>query len=77
MRGQAEQATALYSQALAHDPRRPEALRGLGLALSRMGRSAEAARAFERYLERRPAAPDAPRIRERLAALQASARSDL
>jgi eukaryotic-like serine/threonine-protein kinase len=64
--GDAARARKLYLQVLAREPQRPEALRGLGLALNRMSRKAEAARAFERYLQQRPGADDASRIRELL-----------
>jgi Tetratricopeptide repeat len=68
--GDAARARKLYLQVLAREPQRPEALRGLGLALNRMSRRAEAARAFERYLQQRPGAEDASRIRELLGDLQ-------
>jgi regulator of sirC expression with transglutaminase-like and TPR domain len=68
--GDAARARKLYLQVLAREPQRPEALRGLGLALNRMSRKAEAARAFERYLQQRPGADDASRIRELLGDLQ-------
>jgi serine/threonine-protein kinase len=72
VRGDAPKAHQLYLQALAHEPQRPEALRGLGLALNRMSRRVEAARAFDRYLQLRPHADDASRIRALLEELQRS-----
>jgi serine/threonine-protein kinase len=76
VRGDAARARELYLAVLARDPQRPEALRGLGLALNRMARNAEAARAFERYLDGRESAPDAPRIRELLALARARAQAE-
>lgn len=65
--GQMPRAKALYQQILERAPAQPEAWRGLGLVSSRMGQHKDAERAFERYLELRPNAPDADRIREQLA----------
>jgi regulator of sirC expression with transglutaminase-like and TPR domain len=56
-------------QVLARDAARADAYRGLGLASARLGRRAEAARAFEHYLQLRPDAGDAVRIRAELAKL--------
>jgi len=70
VRGDAPRARTLYLQALELEPQRPDALRGLGLALNRMSRRAEAARAFDRYLQLRPRADDANRIRELVDELQ-------
>jgi serine/threonine protein kinase len=70
VRGEPERSRDLYSQVLARDPARADAYRGLGLASARLGRRAEAARAFERYLQLRPNAADAARIRTELAKLR-------
>jgi serine/threonine-protein kinase len=67
--GEAGRSRDLYLQVLARDPARADAYRGLGLASARLGRRAEAARAFERYLQMRPDAADAARIRAELAKL--------
>lgn len=64
--GHMPRAKALYQEILDRAPRQPDAWRGLGLVASRMGQRKDAARAFERYLELRPNAPDADRIREQL-----------
>ena len=64
--GQMPRAKALYQQILERAPRQADAWRGLGLVSSRMGQQKDAAHAFERYLELRPNAPDAERIREQL-----------
>jgi serine/threonine protein kinase len=68
--GEAERARSLYLQVLARDPARADAYRGVGLASARLDRRAEAAHAFERYLQMRPNAPDVARIRAELAKLQ-------
>jgi serine/threonine protein kinase len=65
--GQMPRAKAIYQEILDHAPRQPDAWRGLGLVTSRMGQRKDAEHAFERYLELRPNAPDAARIREQLA----------
>ena len=70
VRGESQRSRDLYLQVLARDPARADAYRGLGLASARLGRRAEAARAFERYLQARPNAPDAARIRAELAKLR-------
>jgi serine/threonine-protein kinase len=66
VRGQMPLAKTLYQDILTRTPSQPEAWRGLGLVANRMGQTKDAARAFERYLELRPNAPDAARIREQL-----------
>jgi serine/threonine-protein kinase len=70
VRGESQRSRDLYLQVLARDPARADAYRGLGLAAARLGKRAEAARAFERYLQARPNAPDAARIRTELAKLR-------
>ena len=53
-----DEAAASYRRALELDPRLAEAWRGLGLVRAKAGDAAEARRAFTRYLELAPAAPD-------------------
>ena len=76
VRGESARARDLYLQVLAREPQRAEALRGLGLALNRMSRNAEAVRAFERYLERHGNAPDTAVVRAMLAKARAGAQAD-
>jgi hypothetical protein len=59
--GRNEEAAALYQQAVEGDPRNAKAWWGLGSALAKTGRKAEAIRAFERALEIQP---DNPPLRE-------------
>jgi predicted Zn-dependent protease len=60
LRGELGHALAAYRAA--EDPP-PELYRSLGLVLRRQGHRAEAARAFARFLELRPGAPDAELLR--------------
>jgi predicted Zn-dependent protease len=60
LRGEPEKALAAY-RSVAHPP--PELYRSMGLVLRRQGDTAEAARAFARFLELRPGAPDAELLR--------------
>jgi serine/threonine-protein kinase len=69
LHAEVDAAYAVYRQAAQLAPNEPAAFRGLGLTASRLGRSYEAQRAFTRYLELAPLAPDARLIRARLAAL--------
>jgi eukaryotic-like serine/threonine-protein kinase len=62
-------AYAVYRKASLLAPAEAAAFRGLGLSASRLGRGYEARRAFTRYLELAPSAPDAALIRARLAEL--------
>ncbi|MEH3102698.1 MAG: M48 family metalloprotease [Sphingomonas phyllosphaerae] len=55
-------AAEFYANAIALDPNLPEAQRGLGLSLFKTGRRAEGAEALRRYLQLKPAAPDAAMI---------------
>jgi hypothetical protein len=64
--GQMPRARSIYQQVLDRQPAQADAWRGLGLTASRMGQRKDAERAFERYLQLRPNAPDAARIREQL-----------
>jgi len=66
-----DDAVAAFREAVAIDPDRADARRSLGAALDRLGRPAEAAEHFRRYLELRPDAADADRIRRQLDAYAA------
>lgn len=70
VRGDASRAHDLYRQVIARAPAQAEAWRGLGVVSSRIGQAAEAAHAYQRYLELRPDAPDSARIRELLTKLE-------
>jgi tetratricopeptide (TPR) repeat protein len=70
LRGEFSTAHQKLDQAIAADPRYAPAHRSKGLLLERMGRAAEAARAFRTYLRLSPNAADADRIQERLSALE-------
>lgn len=61
-----EPAAAAFRSALELEPDYPEATRNLAVALDRMGREDEALELFRRYLELRPDASDAAKIRERI-----------
>jgi len=67
-------AIAKYQAAVGREPRFAPAHRGLGMAFERQGDAARAARAYRRYLELSPAAPDAAQIRERLGRITAAPR---
>jgi tetratricopeptide (TPR) repeat protein len=69
--GQYDAAESLYRQVLATHPDHLDALRGLGLVAAHRGSRDQARTAFERYLQRAPAAKDADAIRTRVEALQA------
>jgi len=56
-------AADFYRQSIALDDQRPEAFRGLGLALMRAQSADEGREALARYLVLKPDAPDAPMIR--------------
>jgi predicted Zn-dependent protease len=56
--GWMESALSSYRRAIELDPRAAEAWRGLGLVLERKGDAEEARRAFRRYLDLAPDAPD-------------------
>jgi serine/threonine-protein kinase len=66
IQGQMPRARSLYREATAKAPSNADAWRGLGMVSSRMGQREEAKRAFERYLQLRPSAPDAAAIRKKL-----------
>lgn len=69
LRGLFPAAVERYREATSIAPRFAVPWRGLGIAHQGMRQNAEAKRAFERYLQLAPNAPDAPVIRERAAAL--------
>jgi serine/threonine-protein kinase len=69
VRGQMPLARSLYRDATEHAPSNADAWRGLGMVSSRMGEKTEASRAFKRYLQLRPDAPDAEAIKKKLAEL--------
>jgi predicted Zn-dependent protease len=62
--GDDARAAQSYAVAVAYPDAPPEAWRSHGLALLREGRSGEAKTALARYLQMKPAAPDAPFIRQ-------------
>ncbi|MCB9593799.1 MAG: tetratricopeptide repeat protein [Sandaracinaceae bacterium] len=68
--GLVPQAIQRFGAATLADPDHAPAWRGLGLANQRMGRPAEARRAYTHYLALAPTARDAAAIRARLEALQ-------
>lgn len=69
LRGLIPQAIDRLREATLAAPRYAPAWRSLGIAQERLGRTAEARRAFARYLRIAPGAADAGRIRARLDAL--------
>lgn len=69
VRGRLERARGLYARATRSDPELADAWRGYGLVSARLGRSAEARRALNRYLRLAPGASDAGAVRETLASL--------
>jgi beta-barrel assembly-enhancing protease len=62
--GDDARAAQSYAVAVAYPDAPPEAWRSHGLALLREGRGGEAKSALARYLQMKPAAPDAPFIRQ-------------
>jgi tetratricopeptide (TPR) repeat protein len=62
-------AAELFNKALEHDPSFAPAYKSLGLALWKMKDYAGTRRAFERYLELHPQAPDADKIEDYLSEL--------
>jgi serine/threonine-protein kinase len=70
LRGDFEGALAQFKAAISANPRYAPAHRGKGLVLERMGRAQDAASAFKQYLRLQPTAPDAAKIKARLAALE-------
>ena len=72
IQGHLNAAADLYSQAARIDPKNEAAFRGLGLVHERLGRKADAIRAFNRALTLAPNGQNAAMLRARLAKLQAS-----
>ena len=66
--GWMESALASYRRAIELDPRAAEAWRGLGIVLEKKGDAEEARRAFRRYLELAPDAPDRAHVEAALGA---------
>jgi Tfp pilus assembly protein PilF len=65
-------AADLYAQATRADPRNEAAFRGLGLTSERLGKKADAIRAFRRALSLAPEGQNADMLRARLARLEAA-----
>jgi Flp pilus assembly protein TadD len=68
--GQSAEALAAYQRIVKIAPREAAAWRGLGVAAARLDRRAEAVRAFTRYLDLNPHAPDAARVRDQMEKLR-------
>lgn len=71
--GDEEGAVAEYGKAIELAPEDGPFRRALGISLERLKRNAEAAAAYTKYLELTPDAPDAPKVRERIAQLTGTA----
>jgi hypothetical protein len=72
IQGHLNAAADLYAQATRLDPKSEPAFRGLGLTMERLGRKADAIRAFNRALALAPNGQNAAMLRTRLTKLQAS-----
>ena len=70
LQGHPALAAELYARATKADPRSDAAFRGLGIANEKLGKTAEAVRAWKRALELSPAGAQADSIRARLAKLE-------
>ena len=70
LQGRLPDAIARFREATLMAPGYAPAWRGLGIANERMSRNADALRAFRRYIQLAPTAPDAPRIQARIEALE-------
>jgi predicted Zn-dependent protease len=66
----ARRALAAYERCASLDPEIIDVVRQIGLLYYQQGRVEQARDAFTRYVSRSPEAPDAPRVREYLAALE-------
>ena len=66
LQGHLDTALELFERASERDPQSAAAYRGLGVVNERLGRSAEAARAYRRALELQPHGLQAAALRERL-----------
>jgi hypothetical protein len=62
--GDEERAAQSYAVAVAYPDAPPEAWRSHGLELIKQGHNGEGKQALSRYLQMKPAAPDAPFIRQ-------------
>ena len=67
--GNEEEAIAEYGKAIALAPEEGPFRRALGISLERLNRPADAAAAYGEYLKLTPDAPDADKVRERIALL--------
>ena len=70
LRGDFSGALAKLDAATSASPRYAPAYRSKGLVLERMGRTNDAAKAFQTYLRLDPGARDAEKIKARLRALE-------
>jgi serine/threonine protein kinase len=70
LQGRIDSALVLLERASERDPRSAAAWRGLGVVYERLGRSAEAVRAYRRALELEPQGPRAGTLRARLRKLE-------
>jgi tetratricopeptide (TPR) repeat protein len=73
--GQTDEALQSFRAALDSEPAMAAAFRGLGMAYSMQGKSAQALQAYEKYLKLAPTAPDAADIRNSVKQLRARAAS--
>jgi len=73
--GQTDEALQSFRAALDSEPAMAAAFRGLGMAYSMQGKSAQALQAYEKYLKLAPRAPDAGDIRSSIKQLRAKAKS--
>lgn len=71
---QPEEALASFRAALENEASLPAAFRGMGMAYAMQGNDAQALRAYERYLQLAPAAPDKAEIRRSMAELRSRAK---
>jgi Flp pilus assembly protein TadD len=68
-RGDSTGALATFKASLAANPGFAPTWRGIGLVYEKIGRTAQARLAFQKYLELAPGAGDAGQIRERMGKL--------
>jgi Flp pilus assembly protein TadD len=71
--GDEEAAVVEYGKAIELSPEDGSFHRALGISLERLNRGEDAAAAYAKYLELTPDAPDAPKVRERIAQLTGAA----
>jgi serine/threonine-protein kinase len=72
LQGHLGRAAELFERAAQRDPRNVAAYRGLGLSNERLGRNAEAVRAYQRAIALEPGGAQAALLRDRLQRLQAA-----